>query len=188
MLTMIFIKSFRTMIKDIRCLRWTLRWRRWWGWCWWWGGGLQVSERWSKTSGVWDGRRGGGDDSRPQEQHPHPWSPGSRGSETRLSLSFWLSCFIFVLLSSSMASQFKRVRDKKRIHFFLFIFIIIDVSRSKRVWHLLLQQFFSFVTRAPLLYFIRSWVALSFKVCPSVRHPWHLTRSPLRLIYKGIDA
>ena len=26
------------------------------------------------------------------------------------------------------------------------------------------------VTRAPLLYFIRSWVALSFKVCPSVRH------------------
>ena len=29
MLTMIFIKSFRTMIKDIRCLRWTPRWRRW---------------------------------------------------------------------------------------------------------------------------------------------------------------
>ena len=44
------------------------------------------------------------------------------------------------------------------------------------------------VTRAPLLYFKRSWVALSFKVCPSVRHPWHLTRSPLHLIYKGIGA
>ena len=44
------------------------------------------------------------------------------------------------------------------------------------------------VARAPPLYFIRSWVALSFKVCLSVRHPWHLTRSPLRIIYKGIDA
>ena len=44
------------------------------------------------------------------------------------------------------------------------------------------------VTRAPLLYFIRSWVALSFKVCSSVRHRWHLTRSPLCAIYKGIDA
>ena len=44
------------------------------------------------------------------------------------------------------------------------------------------------VTRAPLLYFIRSWVALSFKVCPSVRQPWHLSRSPLCAIYKGINA
>ena len=44
------------------------------------------------------------------------------------------------------------------------------------------------VTRAPLLYFIRSWVALSFKVCSSVRHRWHLTRSPLCAIYKGINA
>ena len=48
------------------------------------------------------------------------------------------------------------------------------------------------VTRAPLLYFIRSWVALSFKVCQWVsewvRHRWHLTRSPLCAIYKGIDA
>ena len=44
------------------------------------------------------------------------------------------------------------------------------------------------VTRAPLLYFIRSWVALSFKVCEWVRHPWHLSRSPLCSIYKGINA
>ena len=44
------------------------------------------------------------------------------------------------------------------------------------------------VTRAPLLYFIRSWVALSFKVCErvseSIRDPWHWvepTGSSLRL-------
>ena len=43
------------------------------------------------------------------------------------------------------------------------------------------------VTRAPLLYFIRSWVALSFKVCErvseSIRDPWHwiATGSSLRL-------
>ena len=44
------------------------------------------------------------------------------------------------------------------------------------------------VTRAPLLYFVRSWVALSFKVCQWVRHVWHPSRSPLCAIYKGINA
>ena len=48
------------------------------------------------------------------------------------------------------------------------------------------------VTRAPLLYIISSWVALSFKVCQwvseSVRHQWHLSRSPLCSIYKGTNA
>ena len=43
------------------------------------------------------------------------------------------------------------------------------------------------VTRAPVLNFIRSWVALSF-ICESVRHEWHPSRSPLCAIYKGIDA
>ena len=38
------------------------------------------------------------------------------------------------------------------------------------------------------LYSIRSWVALSSKVCQWVRHPIHLSRSPLRSIYKGINA
>ena len=32
------------------------------------------------------------------------------------------------------------------------------------------------------------WVALSFKVCEWVRHPWDLSRSPLCSIYKGINA
>ena len=40
--------------------------------------------------------------------------------------------------------------------------------------------------RAPLLYSLRSWVALSFKVCEWVRHLWHQSRSPLCSIYKGI--
>ena len=48
------------------------------------------------------------------------------------------------------------------------------------------------VTRAPLFYFIRSWVAISFKVCQSVsewvRHWWHLSRSPLCSMYEGINA
>ena len=43
------------------------------------------------------------------------------------------------------------------------------------------------VTSAPLL-LLRSWVALSFKVCEQVRHPWLLSRSPLCSIYKGIHA
>ena len=33
-----------------------------------------------------------------------------------------------------------------------------------------------------------SWAALSFNVCQWVRHPWHLSRSPLCSIYKGINA
>ena len=43
----------------------------------------------------------------------------------------------------------------------------------------------SCVTRAPLLYFIRSWVALSVSqwVGQSVRHRWHLSRSPLCATY-----
>ena len=45
------------------------------------------------------------------------------------------------------------------------------------------------VTRAPLLYFIRSWVALSFKVVSqSVRHAWHHYNSPLFAIYKGMNV
>ena len=32
------------------------------------------------------------------------------------------------------------------------------------------------------------YVALSFKVCPSVRHAWHPSRSPLCAIYKSINA
>ena len=45
------------------------------------------------------------------------------------------------------------------------------------------------VTRAPVLNFIRSWVALSFKVVSqSVRHAWHPSRSPLYAIYKGTNA
>ena len=45
------------------------------------------------------------------------------------------------------------------------------------------------VTRAPVLNFIRSWVALSFKVVSqSVRYAWHPSRSPLCAIYKGIDG
>ena len=45
------------------------------------------------------------------------------------------------------------------------------------------------VTRAPLLYFIRSWVALSFKVVSqSVRHAWHHYKSPLFAIYKGMNV
>ena len=53
--------------------------------------------------------------------------------------------------------------------------------------------FLNCVTRAPVLNFIRSWVALSFKVVSqsvsqSVRHAWHPSRSPLCAIYKGIDA
>ena len=47
------------------------------------------------------------------------------------------------------------------------------------------------VTRAPLLYFIRSWVALSFKcesVSESVRHVWHPSKSPLFARYKGMNV
>ena len=32
------------------------------------------------------------------------------------------------------------------------------------------------------------WVALSFKVCEWVRHPWDLSRSSICSIYKGINA
>ena len=49
--------------------------------------------------------------------------------------------------------------------------------------------FFNCVTRAPLLYFIRSWVALSFKVCQSVSES--VTPDQLYTlcnIKKGIDA
>ena len=48
------------------------------------------------------------------------------------------------------------------------------------------------VTRSPLLYFIRSWVALSFKVCESVSQasvtPDQMSTLPLCAIYKGINA
>ena len=42
--------------------------------------------------------------------------------------------------------------------------------------------------KSSTLILIRSWVALSFKVCQWVRHRWHLTRSRLCAIYKSIDA
>ena len=43
------------------------------------------------------------------------------------------------------------------------------------------------VRRAPLL-LLRSWVALSVKVCLWVRYRWHPTKSPLFSISKGIQA
>ena len=60
---------------------------------------------------------------------------------------------------------------------------IFSLATNKAPIHLLsiekwnyLHSKKSCVTRAPLLYFIRSWVALSFKVCEwvseSVRDPW----------------
>ena len=62
-------------------------------------------------------------------------------------------------------------------------FVLVQVFSLNNAWYC--------VTRAPILYFIRSWAALSFIcewVSQSVRHPWHLTRSPLFAIYKGINA
>ena len=51
--------------------------------------------------------------------------------------------------------------------------------------------FMNCVTRAPLLYFVRSWVALSL-VCEwisqSVRHAWHPSKFPLFAIYKGMNV
>ena len=50
------------------------------------------------------------------------------------------------------------------------------------------QLFWNCVTRVPLLFFIRTWVALFYKVCESVRDPRHLSRSPLCSLYKGTNA
>ena len=45
------------------------------------------------------------------------------------------------------------------------------------------------VTRAPILYKeLSSPIFQSLSVSQSVRHPWHLSRSPLCAIYKGINA
>ena len=62
------------------------------------------------------------------------------------------------------------------IHIHCFVCsVVVDWSCFIRLWQMYLQYLYC-VTRAPLLYFVRSWVALSFKVCPSVRqsvrHPY----------------
>ena len=70
------------------------------------------------------------------------------------------------------------------------MYVVCATNHHKFYDKVVILGHLSCVTRAPLLYFIRSWVALSFKVCQSqsVRHPWHLSRSPLCAIYKGINA
>ena len=75
--------------------------------------------------------------------------------------------------------------------FDIWLFFRSDHSLPMSVTHWL-STFWNWnncVTRAPLLYFIRSWVALSFKVVSqSVMHAWHPSKSPLFAIYKGMNV
>ena len=101
-------------------------------------------------------------------------------------------CFLFLLSTDFKLQFFLQTKHLKPsqcpIHFcpgcflhffnfnfwpFLLLFLIhFSSSRSPTVEEVLMVRVagsgLNCVTRAPLLYFIRSWVALSFKVCQSV--------------------
>ena len=78
---------------------------------------------------------------------------------------YWSTCFFMSVMSLLLMQE---------------IYVQIQIYRPINVsW----PHVWSCVTRAPLLYFIRSWVALSFKVVSEwVRNPWRLFRSPLKSI------